>query len=112
MYGLGFLFYKFCFENIISIFLAYFAMEYLCYVSVTPFSFLSQLFFPKKKKKVCVCVCVGGGGGGNVRSLRLKNWLPLESTIIYKVVRSLHLKDMLFCESRSFFLLNIELECI
>ena len=30
----------------------------------------------------------GGGGGGNVRSLRLKNWLPLESTIIYKVVRS------------------------
>ena len=33
----------------------------------------------KKKKKV---------GGANVRSLRLKNWLPLESTIIYKVVRS------------------------
>ena len=30
----------------------------------------------------------GGGGGGNVRSLRLKNWLPLESTNIYKVVRS------------------------
>ena len=30
----------------------------------------------------------GGGGGANVRSLRLKNWLPLESTIIYKVVRS------------------------
>ena len=30
----------------------------------------------------------GGWGGGNVRSLRLKNWLPLESTIIYKVVRS------------------------
>ena len=31
-----------------------------------------------------------GGGGGSVRSLRLKNWLPLESTIIYmyKVVRS------------------------
>ena len=28
----------------------------------------------------------GGGGGANVRSLRLKNWLPLESTIIYKVV--------------------------
>ena len=23
-----------------------------------------------------------------LRSLRLKNWLPLESTIIYKVVRS------------------------
>ena len=30
----------------------------------------------------------GGGGGGNVRSLRLKNWFPLESTNIYKVVRS------------------------
>ena len=63
-------------------------MEYLCYVSMTPFSFWSQLLFPKKKKG-------GGGGGGgggvagaNVRSLRLKNWLPLESTIIYKVVRS------------------------
>ena len=26
--------------------------------------------------------------GANVRSLRLKNWLPLESTNIYKVVRS------------------------
>ena len=36
---------------------------------------------PPKKKGV-------GGGGGKVRSLRLKNWLPLESTIIYKVVRS------------------------
>ena len=29
-----------------------------------------------------------GEGGGSVRSLRLKNWLPLESTNIYKVVRS------------------------
>ena len=38
---------------------------------------------PPPKKKVW-----GGGGEGNVRSLRLKNWLPLESTIIYKVVRS------------------------
>ena len=28
------------------------------------------------------------GGGADVRSLRLKNWLPLESTNIYKVVRS------------------------
>ena len=37
--------------------------------------------FPKRKKE-------GGGGGANVRSLRLKNWLPLESTNIYKVVRS------------------------
>ena len=59
-------------------------MEYLCYVSMTPFSFWSQLLFPKKKKKKRG----GGGGGVNVRSLRLKNWLPLESTIIYKVVRS------------------------
>ena len=49
---------------------------------MTPFSFWSQLLFPKKKKKG------GGGGGGNVRSLRLNIWLPLESTIIYKVVRS------------------------
>ena len=49
---------------------------------MTPFSFWSQLLFPKKKKKS------GGGGGDNVRSLRLKNWLPLESTVIYKVVRS------------------------
>ena len=53
---LAFLFYKFCFENI-STFLAYFAMGYLCYVSMTPFSFWSQLLFPKKKKR-------GGGGGG------------------------------------------------
>ena len=30
----------------------------------------------------------GGEGGGNVRSLRLKIRLPLESTNIYKVVRS------------------------
>ena len=36
---------------------------------------------PPQKKR-------GGGGGANVRSLRLKNWLPLESTNIYKVVRS------------------------
>ena len=86
MYGLGFLFYKFCFENNISIFLAYFAMEYLCYVSMTPFFFLKPIFVSQKEKKG-----EGGGegeGGGNVRSLRLKNWLPLESTIIYKVVTS------------------------
>ena len=38
---------------------------------------------PKKKKKKKV-----GARGATVRSLRLKNWLPLESTIIYKVVRS------------------------
>ena len=42
--------------------------------------FLKPFCFPKRKKE--------GGGGANVRSLRLKNWLPLESTNIYKVVRS------------------------
>ena len=82
MYGLGFLFYKFCFQNI-SIFLAYFVMEYLCYVSMTPFFFLKPIVVSQKEKK-----SGGGGGGCNVRSLRLKNWLPLESTNIYKVVRS------------------------
>ena len=45
------------------------------------FLFEANCCFPKRKKK-------GGRGGRNVRSLRLKNWLPLESTIIYKVVRS------------------------
>ena len=51
--------------------------------------FLKPLLFPKKKKKgLWGGGGGGGGGGGNVRSLRLKNWLPLESTIIYKVVRS------------------------
>ena len=43
------------------------------------FFFLEPLVVSQKEKKK---------GGGNVRSLRLKNWLPLESTIIYKVVRS------------------------
>ena len=42
----------------------------------------------KKKKKKRGGGGGGGGGGGNVRSLRLKNWLPLESNNIYKVVRS------------------------
>ena len=51
------------------------------------FFFLKPIVVSKKEKKV------GGGGGGgdgegNVRSLRLMNWIPLESTIIYKVVRS------------------------
>ena len=46
------------------------------------FFFLKPIVVSKKEKKG------GGGGGGNVRSLRLKNWLPLETTIIYKVVRS------------------------
>ena len=44
--------------------------------------FLKPIVVSQKEKKR------GKGGGGNVRSLRLKNWLPLESTIIYKVVRS------------------------
>ena len=43
--------------------------------------FLKPIVVSQKEKK-------WGGGGCNVRSLRLKNWLPLESTIIYKVVRS------------------------
>ena len=40
--------------------------------------FLKPIVVSQKEKK-------RGGGGGNVTSLRLKNWLPLES---YKVVRS------------------------
>ena len=44
------------------------------------FFFLKPIVVSQKEKK--------GGGGSNVRSPRLKNWLPLESTIIYKVVRS------------------------
>ena len=51
--------------------------------------FLKPIVVSQKEKKEGG---VGGGGGveggANVRSLRLKNWLPLESTIIYKVVRS------------------------
>ena len=43
------------------------------------FFFLKPIVVSQKEKK---------GGGANVRSLKLKNWLPLESTIIYKVVRS------------------------
>ena len=41
--------------------------------------FLKPIVVFQKEKK---------SGGANVRSLRLKNWLPLESTNIYKVVRS------------------------
>ena len=48
------------------------------------FFFLKPIVVSQKEKKKGG----GGGGGRNVRSLRLKNWLPLESTIIYKVVRS------------------------
>ena len=48
------------------------------------FFFLKPIVVSQKEKKKGG----GGGEGGNVRSLRLKNWLPLESTIIYKVVRS------------------------
>ena len=47
------------------------------------FFFLEPVVVSQKEKKTR-----GGGGGRNVMSLRLKNWLPLESTIIYKVVRS------------------------
>ena len=43
--------------------------------------FLKPIVVSQKEKK-------RGGGRANVRSLRLKNWLPLESTNIYKVVRS------------------------
>ena len=46
--------------------------------------FLKPIVVSQKEKKRGM----GEGGGSNVRSLRLKNWLPLESTIIYKVVRS------------------------
>ena len=47
------------------------------------FFFLEPVVVSQKEKRG-----VGRGGGGvSVRSLRLKNWLPLESTIIYKVVR-------------------------
>ena len=45
------------------------------------FFFLKPIVVSQKEKKK-------GGGGPNVRSLRLKNWLPLESTIIYKVFTS------------------------
>ena len=48
------------------------------------FFFLKPIVVSQKEKKRGG----GGGGGSKVRSLRLKNWLPLESTIIYKVVRS------------------------
>ena len=47
--------------------------------------FLKPIVVSQKEKKR------GGGMGGwgaHVRYLRLKNWLPLESTNIYKVVRS------------------------
>ena len=43
--------------------------------------FLKPIVVSQKKKKK-------KRGGADVRSLRLKNWLPLESTNIYKVVRS------------------------
>ena len=43
--------------------------------------FLKPIVVSQKKKKK-------KRGGADVRSLRIKNWLPLESTNIYKVVRS------------------------
>ena len=42
---------------------------------MTHFLFGANSCFPKRKKKG------GGRGAANIRSLRLKNWLPLESTI-------------------------------
>ena len=57
-------------------------MEYLGYLNDS-FFFLEPIVVSQKEKKKEL-----GGWGCNVRSLRLKNWLPLESTIIYKVVRS------------------------
>ena len=50
--------------------------------------FLKPIVVSQKKKKKGGGGGGGGGGGANVRSLRLKNWLTLESTNIYKVVRS------------------------
>ena len=50
--------------------------------------FLKPIVVSQKEKKRAGGRGVGGGGGANVRSLRLKNWLPLEATNIYKVVRS------------------------
>ena len=47
--------------------------------------FLKPIVVSQKEKKR------GGGGGGGgpmLGLLRLKNWLPLESTNVYKVVRS------------------------
>ena len=41
------------------------------------FLFEANCCFPKRKKE---------GGGANVRSLRLKNWLPLESTIYIRLL--------------------------
>ena len=46
------------------------------------FFFLKPIVVSQKEKKK------GEGVVANVRCLRLKNWLPLESTIIYKIVRS------------------------
>ena len=57
------------------------------------FFFLEPIVVSQKERKKGKRGGGGGGGGGggegeaNVRSLRLKNWLPLESIIIYKVVR-------------------------
>ena len=50
--------------------------------------FLKPIVVSQKEKKRGGGGGGGGGGRANVRSLRLKNWLPLESTNIYKVVRS------------------------
>ena len=76
----------FCFTNFV--FKIFYIPSLLC-DGIFMLCLNDSLFFlkpivvsPKKKKKK------KGGRGANVRSLRLKNWLPLESTNIYKVVRS------------------------
>ena len=48
--------------------------------------FLKPIVVSQKKKKKKKEGGGGGGGGANVRSLRLKNWLPLESTIYIRLL--------------------------
>ena len=55
------------------------------------FLFGANCCFPKRKK----------GVGGNVRSLRLKNWLPLESAIMY--IRLLDYNTLKVC-----YILNLD----
>ena len=53
------------------------------------FFFLKPIIVSKKKKKKKKRVWGWGGGGGgvaNVRSLRLKNWLPLESILYIRLL--------------------------
>ena len=49
---LAFLFYKFCFENIISLFLAYFAMDRIFMLCLNDaFFFLKPIVVSQKEKK-------------------------------------------------------------